>query len=671
MSKQPEPGKVVFYDKCPPPLLAGEYKLQLSQQMTDAGTSIDAGASAGKKLPARKKFPFKITGPRFTLQPDEIHAAYPPPNSDGPFEARLPCVVLKRRTLPWERKSGQLNGEKLPWLALLLFEEKEVKLLDPPDCTAGGVLNHKPFLWHAGGNLWPPNQLADTMGQQELDKPCLGVEVSKDKFDEVAPTKNELRLLTHVRQVNTQDKELLGQDKDGWFAVVVGNRLPVSGKKYVACLVSLEEQAGILPTSHEVLTTPRATGLGFVVSAELAYRSAVKNYLRDVQAGTVQPAVNISAGSAEHPMAILRRYMGEPSSVSNRAAAHVAAAGDAADVVHEHTGDEVSVTGEVTLMPGQFGFNVTDNVVVIPKPTVRLICLARWTFQCVGKGDFQGLMESLPESGGIGMLGMQPDQTTNADTTPLSKYRVAIDSGHVPLKHLTRAGELKTSFYRGAFTPVGVKRNLNEGPYHDADQARRVDPLTGLENIGYAAAFEIGRLMALADARFALELLKWRRSGHRRVGQFLIGKRIKDRLVNILEAIDVSRFLDDRFLVEALLDRIGPRILTEDLLGPLTDPTGLLDLRDRLPGMDPARVMEALNLKASQVEAMMGVDLGTGLDHSDILGSAGILDEVSIGDSGVLEMGFDTVVSNAATEFGHLEDEHDLMMDQFKGVNFK
>lgn len=683
MAKQPERGRVIFYDKCPPPLHAGDYELHLSQKMdktvttqkNDGTTSstivpVDGEASAGKKLPPKKTFPFEVTGPRFTLQPEEIHAAYPPPNSDGPFEARLPCVVLKRRTLPWERKSGSLDGDDLPWLALLLFEEDEVTLLDPPDCKAGFVLKHNPHVWQPGGSAWPANALAADMSQQELDQPCLGIEVRKDKFNEVAPTKKELQLLTHVRQVNTKDKELLGQDKDGWFAVVVGNRLPVSGKKYVACLVSLEGQAGILPGTPEALDTPRGTNLGFVVSVEMAYRTAVKRYLSDAQAGTVELPSELAAGGAERSMAALSRYMGASFNHVNPAAAtHLPAATHRPSegaVVSE--GESIATEAVAALAPGQFGFDTANQVMVAPVPTVRLICLARWTFQCVGKGDFQGLMESLPESGGIGMLGMHPHQTTNSDTTPKSTYRVALDSGHIPLKHLTRDGERKNCFYRGPFTPVGVKRNLSEGPYHDADQARRIDPLTGLENLGYAAAFEIGRLMALADGRFALELLKWRRDGHRRVGQYLIGARIKQYLVDILNTVDLSRLLDDRFLVVGLLNRIGSRILTDDLLGPLTDPTGLLDLRERLPGMDPTSVMETLNLSPVQVEAMMGVELGSGTVHTDILGSSGLLDEIGIDDSGLMDMGFDTVVENVAGEFGHLDDAHGHMVDQFKGV---
>ena len=208
---------------------------------------------------------------------------------------------------------------------------------------------------------------------------------------------------------------------------------------------------------------------------------------------------------------------------------------------------------------------------------------------------------------------------------------------------------------------MGVARNLNEGPYHDADQARRVDPLTGFENVGYAAAFELGRLMALADPQFALELLKWRRSGHRKVGDALVGGRIKDRLKNIIDELNPRRFLDDRMIAVSLLDKVGPRILTEDILGILTDPTGLNGFKDMLPGMDPAMVMDAMGLSQDMVESMMGVTMDSGIAHGSIEGSGSIFDHVGM--AGVEQkMDFESLVSQVTTEFSHVADFHNQAM---------
>ena len=687
MSNQPKKGSVVFYDSCPPPLTAGEYALQVTQTVekpipleddNDGYESIDEGAS--RKLPGTQTAPFEITGPRFILQPDEIHSVYPPANADGPFEARLPCVVLKRRTLPWERtanapQESNDQEDKKPWLALLLFSEDEVTLLDPPSCTVKSVLAHKPFSWTAASSKTAANKLNDSLTEKEKNKPCLGIEVKQSLFQDVAPLASELPLLTHVRQVNTEDKELLGQDKDGWFSVVVGNRLPVSGKKYVACLVSLEGQEDMLPDSHEVLTTPRKASPFSRVSIEMAKRTQVHEaiYGKPYSAERTEYVVDHEElyADANTDMATPYRMEPRPPVVTENTRRRPLS------TTHTHVSstDDVYVANSPIAAASWFTYNPDFSNFPYPEPTVKLICLARWTFQCEGKGDFEGLMKALPESGGIGLMGMTAHQSTNSATTPNSKYRVALDSGHIPLNHLARNGEQKTSFYRGPMVPVGVERNINEGPYHTSDQARRIDPLTGLENVGYASAFELGRLMALNDSKFALELLKWRRTGHQQASKLINGLNIKEKLNLLIPNFDPRQFLDHKMLIEQLLDRVGPRILDEALLGTLTDPTGLADITDKLAGLNGHAVMEALNLESGQVEAMLGMDIASGQVTGGLAGNVNLVDELELTvDSGLvsgLASGFDELLKNTELELGQLDAEHTAVFDELNETDFE
>jgi len=681
MSAKPKKGHVIFYDKCPPPLEAGDYELLVEQKINitevktddtlEAGDSIDKGAS--KKLPPEQSYPFKVAGPRFILEPQEIHAAYPPPNADGSFEGRLPCVVLKRRTLPWERSAeSTAENSDTPWLMLLLFDEDEVNLLDPPQCTVGSVLNHCPAGYLPEVSNYAPNEFAKELDEKELNKPCLGIEVEKEIFEKVAPTAEELKLLTHVRQVNTEDKELLGQDKDGWFSVITGNRMPTSGKKYVACLVSIENQIDLLPDdAGNVLTTPR--GAGYCVSAEMARRVEVLRHLEAQRSDVGRSAIGNSALRSSENINSGGTILGNNISLIN------ADTSAPAENIHFNEADisssppeySAAVSLDASVSVGQFGYDSNNNMMFLPKPTVKLVCLARWTFQCIGKGDFQGLMEALPEAGGIGMFGMNPDQTTNSATTPRSRYRVALDSGHVPLKHLTRAGEKKTSFYRGPFVPAGVDRNLSEGPYHNADQARRVDPLTGIENVGYAAAFEVGRLMALADSRFALELLKWRRAGHRCVHNSLLINCIKSRVEDIFENYDFGRFIEHHRLIQELLDPIGPKILTEDMLGVLRDPAGLAMFEDIMPGLNMDSVMEALQINEAVASDLFGREMDTGALQGGILGSVGAIEESGFNaEIEAVDMSFGQVLENIGSELGHMDVKHENLLNKFTGIKF-
>jgi len=665
MSNQPNEGSVIFYDSCPPPLKAGEYKLEVTQQLQEADdTHIDKKGS--KPLPGTQTSEFEITGPRFLLQADEIHAVYPPANADGPFEGRLPCAVLKRRTLPWERTSGTSNTSKQPWLALLLFTEDEVTLLDPPSCTVGSVLSHKPFSWTGEPEDNAANTLYHTLNNTEKDKGCLGIEVPITLFQDIAPLKSELPLLTHVRQVNTNDKELLGQDKDGWFSVVVANRMPLSGKKYIACLVSLEGQESLLPTEHAVLTQPRNATPGIGVSLELSYRTQVRKALYN---------------NNNSPVNFTRRVVVEHTSAPSASAENTISTSSTATHNNNLILPNVSINEEVKPRSSGlyehletaswFTYNPTIGTFTPPTPTIKLICLARWTFQCEGKGDFEGLMKALPESGGIGLVGMTQAQSTNEMTIPSNNHNVALDSGHIPLQHQTRDGEQKTSFYRGPLVPAGIQRNINEGPYHTSDQARRIDPLTGLENLGYASAFELGRLMALNDSRFALELLKWRRKGHQRASKLIQGALIQRKLKDLIPHFDPREFLDHRRLIDELLGHVAPRIIHEDLLGTLTDPTGLLDIMDKLPGLDGQMVMEALNLEAHQVEVMLGIDLQSGLSTGGLINHGNLIDDIGLTNETVLAGGFENLLNNAETEFGHLNSEHFNELGDFDAFEFE
>ena len=86
------------------------------------------------------------------------------------------------------------------------------------------------------------------------------------------------------------------------------------------------------------------------------------------------------------------------------------------------------------------------------------------------------------------------------------------------LDHTTRGGEPTRIWHRGALVPRPVTRTEPDehgvlALLHTSDQARRVGP-DGRENLSLAAAFEIGRLLALAEPSVVAALLTWRKDGY-------------------------------------------------------------------------------------------------------------------------------------------------------------
>ena len=97
----PEPGHFILHSSAIPDLPAGAYTAHLTQAITAPGAGVDP-------LDAH----LEVTAPRFALPPDQILSTFPPNQSEGAYSSRLAQVVLRRRTLPWERR---IDGAGTPW----------------------------------------------------------------------------------------------------------------------------------------------------------------------------------------------------------------------------------------------------------------------------------------------------------------------------------------------------------------------------------------------------------------------------------------------------------------------------------------------------------------------------------------------------------------------------
>lgn len=623
----PEPGHVVFHAVCRPALPADDYELRVSQQLIErtganAGQRLDRNAQ--QPLPGAQVYPFRVDGPRFTLDASLIHAVFPPTNGRGSYVSRLPMVVLRRRTIPWERQlapGGALRDT--PWVAVLLFEEAEVTTISP--CTVDQILD--------GGDPAKRGPVIAGVDAASRALPCIGIECALELFRDIAPMLDELPMLSHVRQVNTDDKELMGLDDDGWFAVVVGNRLPAPGKRYTACLVSMEGMQALLPTAAETapVTFPDRRIDDVTFYTELATRRMATALIDDDSADVEAVTQGLIRQMLEAENAYAHLTVDPATSPTSSISSVSQSASNRWRAIEASGGKRVRVLFE--------------------EPTVRLFCLAQWKFECLEGGDFEAIMQALPDRGGVAMLGMPPALAQAPGNTPAAAWTAALDTGHVPLEHLTRDGERTMAWYRGPLTSVAVTRG-SEGPFHTADQARRLDPATGLENLGYAAAFEIGRLLALGDPRFALDLLRWRRGD-----RALVDVRVTFDVLNTFAAT-LSR--DIRFEREMLM-RVPSFLSTAGNvrfgtvmqrpgnagLGVLRDPTGLSAIRARLPGLAVDAISASRGYEPLVIKSLI---------EGVVVGGGAILDTLGVGRSVTLERDIDVLANTASTHFGPLSD---------------
>lgn len=384
--------RVEFLQYHQPPLKDGLYRLEVVQH-------IESNESGAKKVPPaefRAERKFLVAGERFTLQPADIQAVFPPEGSLGDHWNVLPHVVLTRSTLPWERVADDAR-EDVPWLALLLFQEDEKPT--PAVVTLSQLL--QPSVTPARF----PGLILE-YGQKPNDKVTV-IDVKRRlleallpdplELQTITPPASELALLAHVRQNKDADDRLVGDE----LAVVIGNRLPKRGALSTAHLVSLEG---------------RCEGGGF-----------------DYQ----------DAGS-EDP--------------------------------------------------------------------VRLVSLKSWSFACADpKQSFRGLLMHLNgQHSEPGTLKLPASGDAEADTY--------LASGLAPLPHSLRQGAQTVSWYHGPLIP-GENQTEIELPVRAADQLLRYHPRHGMFDVSYAAAWELGRLLALQSKQFSVSLYKWKRENVQRLKQ--------------------------------------------------------------------------------------------------------------------------------------------------------
>ena len=485
----PPRGSMYLYDDITPPTVDGSYQMTVS-------TNINYGTAQSAPITRY----FDVVGPRFTLDPTTVANVFPPRNGQGTYQDALPQIVLTRRTLPWERRidsdsnplpkphdnSNPPNGD-VPWVALLLFEEGEYTLLQ--NQTLESVV--PPQVFTALGS--PKNILCDA------------IETDFQLLQSILPTREELQLLCHVRQVNVEDRELNAGSSDGFFSVVMSNRLPAPESKCRACLVSLEHRTDLV----------RADPPPF------EYQS---------------------------------------------------------DALHS----------SVLTFPIDLG-GFTTVTVVFPKP--RLVLLHSWAFTVTGPGTFRTLMQHLD----VAMVGAIRDGKPNLT-----------DTGHMQLPVLDRAGETEAAWYRGPLVPWQLTRDPL-GPYHSADQCRRATPDTGAEDVSYAAAFEVGRQLAAADARLGQELMRWRRESYRQAAR-------TDTIAKVQKAIAVDL---PAAIEEKLQAPIGAAVsvsAAQSLAGsaiPIADRFGI-NAAAKTVGMDPATLSRTWALTSvAQANAVLGQDAST------------------------------------------------------------
>lgn len=178
----------------------------------------------------------------------------------------------------------------------------------------------------------------------------------------------------------------------------------------------------------------------------------------------------------------------------------------------------VSLEGLEEFLPGE------GNLILDTGLNLRLAVLKSWCFYTTGDNaqfvDRVNCLNGGEETTAAEVNGDLHLMTSLGLTVPegsMKEVEGALERGYVPLNHDLRSGQQQgdifvtdktVSWYRGPLVPYKVDRCLKL-PAISADHLLRFDPSVGMLDVSYAAAWVLGRQLALQDKEFATRLFNW------------------------------------------------------------------------------------------------------------------------------------------------------------------
>jgi hypothetical protein len=520
------PGDIQFFDNCIPQLHDGNYTITATQTL--------GGVPGAPASPSTSRA-FTVSGPRFQIDPTEVHSQFPPSNHSGQFEEHLPNIVLKKRTLPWERYLDPAN-ENVPWIALLLFDagggaaagaqvsaDGKVTLT----VTNGGAgYEIAPIVTIMGGDGTGASALATINGDGQVT----GFVMTNPGSGYTTANAPKVTIGTPTNGLTTTVQQVLTPGNDASGNPIFHPNLTLAKHE------SASSPCRVIDVSATAFAayTPRYVSGG---ADELTYLA----HARQVNTSSKEPLGLVDADGWFSVLVAKRfpRPAGTaPNQTANPQIAHL-----------------VSLEGYAGYLSGSPNFGASQMV--------RLVSLSSWAFTCqpTSGESFSDLMNDLEETeNGTSYLLKLPyhaPATPAPDPAALAQATGTLDLGYLPMSYQTRQGEFTFAWYRGPLAPVLPKPFADNPHLATAAQATIYDPQWGVFDQSLAAAWQTGRLLALSDKTFATTLLAWRREGHQMVN--LLAERLPAAKLAALQSSNESasmEVLEQNYASQQFMDRL-------------------------------------------------------------------------------------------------------------------
>ncbi|MFK0202476.1 hypothetical protein [Streptomyces lavendulae] len=173
---------------------------------------------------------------------------------------------------------------------------------------------------------------------------------------------------------------------------------------------------------------------------------------------------------------------------------------------------------------------------------VRLCSLHAWSFTCdtTNTLDPDGLLRHLaaPSLADPENLALKLSPPAGPSTAYIDKR---LRRGFAPVAHRLATGHLTYAWYRGPATPVtapGLDPAIPVGPYASSDHLLVYEPEHGIFDVSYAAAWTLGRAMALADPDYSSHVVRARRELANRA--ILLSRMEDDRQLQSIDPDEIT-----------------------------------------------------------------------------------------------------------------------------------
>ena len=475
-----------FIDYRKPKLEAGDYECSTSHRYKGKGSSDSASLN------------IRVSGERVHIDDSQIFGRYPPPSESGNFADTIPHISFNKGTLPWIRSAYSKDDETIgnqveiyePWLYLLVVNEN--------DFAEGRVRDFKPCALHQlNSNAYFPEEQFNSLNADATligaQKTVSSVVLKKSLFKDL--------LLNGKTHHNDKDQlEYLAHIRRRWQELGEPIRLTASAK---ATLNDASKSYVSIRSAFPTLNLPETAKDLIMVSKDRSWLnqdSMNGDLLLDVVSddGT---NIQIQKMSLNRELSVL---------MANRFAQNAAAT----TITGRNIAMVVSLEKYLTIDSLNAIDGMADNA------NMRFVVLTSWEFECQPVSiNFEQRSKALDANS---------LKYEDREINQMLAFSSKLEAGMVPLPHALRNNDRGLSWYRGPLVPTVpddwasfhlTAEELGEQDQAfvatDADKLLRYHPKDGMFDISYAAAYELGRVLSLQQAKFLKTLRQYKRSRSR------------------------------------------------------------------------------------------------------------------------------------------------------------